>query len=71
MKKHMQREFKANVQMIRGQVDMNYLKNLAPFDFQNWVIVDKFLGRASIRRSGNTGIDGYSPEVLAPTMLWG
>jgi len=64
MKRRMQKEFKFNAQLIRGQVDMNYLKNLAPFDFQNWVIVDKFLGKASSRKSGDMGIDGFTPEIL-------
>jgi DNA modification methylase len=64
MKSRMQREFKMNVQLIRGAVDMDYIMKLAPFDFQNWVVVDKFLGKASVRKSGDMGIDGYSPEVL-------
>jgi len=50
--------------VIRGQVDINYVKNLAPFEFQNWVVVDKFLGKASIRKSGDMGLDGFSPEIL-------
>jgi tRNA G10 N-methylase Trm11 len=64
MKKRLQREFKLNVQLIRGEVDMKYIMKLAPFEFQNWVIVDKFLGKASARKSGDMGIDGFSPEVL-------
>jgi hypothetical protein len=64
MKKRLQKEFKINVQLIRGEVDMNYIRSLAPFEFQNWIIVDKFLGKASMRKSGDMGIDGYSPTVL-------
>lgn len=64
MRRRMQKEFKMNVQLIHGAVDMDYIKKLAPFDFQNWVIVDKFLGKASMRKSGDMGIDGFSPEVL-------
>ncbi|MEM2098746.1 MAG: DNA methyltransferase [Candidatus Bathyarchaeia archaeon] len=64
MKKRLQKEFKINVHVIRGKVDANYVKSLAPFEFQNWVIVDKFLGKASPRKSGDTGIDGYTPEIL-------
>lgn len=64
MKKRMQKEFKINVQVIHGEVDMDYIRKLAPFDFQNWVVVDKFLGKASSRKSGDMGIDGFTPEIL-------
>lgn len=64
MRKRMQKEFKMKVHVIRGEVDMSYIKSLAPFEFQNWVVVDKFLGKASQRKSGDMGIDGFTPEVL-------
>lgn len=64
MKRRLQDEFKINVQLIKGEVDLKYLQRLAPFDFQNWVIVDKFLGKASSRKSGDMGIDGFTPEIL-------
>jgi hypothetical protein len=64
MKKRLQKEFGINAQLVRGEVDMNYIKKLAPYEFQNWVVVSKFLGKASDRRSGDMGIDGFSPEVL-------
>ncbi len=64
MRKRMQKKFKIKVHVIRGKVDMNYVKGLAPFEFQNWVVVDKFLGKASQRKSGDMGIDGFTPEVL-------
>lgn len=64
MKQRLQKEFKVNIQLIRGEVDINYIKKLVPFEFQNWVIVSKFLGKASMRKSGDMGIDGFSPEVL-------
>ena len=64
MKKRLQTEFKINVQLIKGDVDLKYLEKLAPFDFQNWVIVDKFLGKVSVRKSGDMGIDGFTPEIL-------
>jgi DNA modification methylase len=35
------------------------LKNLKPFEFQNWVI-QRVLGTHSPRKSGDMGIDGYS-----------
>jgi DNA modification methylase len=64
MKKRLQKEFKINVQLIRGEVDMNYIRSLVPFEFQNWVIVDKFLGKASMRKSGDMGVDGFTPAIL-------
>ena len=35
------------------------LKNLKPFEFQNWVI-QQFNGTQARRQSGDMGIDGYS-----------
>jgi hypothetical protein len=64
MKKRLQKEFKINALLIRGKVDMDYIKKLAPFDFQNWVVVSKFLGKTSNRKSGDMGIDGFTPAVL-------
>jgi hypothetical protein len=64
MQKRIQKEFKLKAQLIKGEVDLKYLQRLAPFDFQNWVIVDKFLGKASNRKSGDMGIDGFTPEIL-------
>jgi DNA modification methylase len=64
MKKRLQTEFKVNIQLIKGEVDLKYLQKLLPHDFANWVIVDKFLGKVSIRKSGDMGIDGFTPEIL-------
>lgn len=64
MQKRTQQEFKMKAQLIKGEVDLKYLQRLAPFDFQNWVIVDKFLGKTSARKSGDMGIDGFTPEIL-------
>ena len=64
MKKRLQAEFKVNVQLIKGEVDLKYLQKLLPHDFANWVIVDKFLGKVSVRKSGDMGIDGFTPEIL-------
>ena len=56
MAKRLKQEFKINVQIIRGKVDLNYIKKLKPFEFQNWVVIDKFLGTASKTKSGDMGI---------------
>ena len=63
MQKRLRQEFKINFQLVRGKVDLNYVKNLQPFEFQNWVVVDKFLGKVSDRKSGDMGIDGWTPQV--------
>ena len=44
-------------------VYIKYVKNLQPFDFQNWVVVDKFLGNVSKTKSGDKGIDGLTPQI--------
>ncbi len=63
MKKRLQKECGINAHLIRGEVDLNYVKKLAPFEFQNWVVVDKFMGKVSDRKSGDMGIDGFTPQI--------
>jgi DNA modification methylase len=63
MKKRLQKECYVNAKMIKGEVDMAYVKKLESFEFQNWVVVDKFLGTISPRKSGDFGIDGTTPQV--------
>jgi DNA modification methylase len=43
-------------------------RQLAPFEFQNWVI-QKFVGTHSPRRSHDMGIDGYSFMVNSPIQV--
>jgi DNA modification methylase len=63
MFKRMQRECGINPFLIKGQVDLNYVKKLPAFEFQNWVVVDKFLGTVSKTKSSDFGIDGLTPQV--------
>jgi DNA modification methylase len=63
MSKRLKKEFKISPMLIRGDVDLKYVKKLAPFEFQNWVIVDKFLGNVSARKSGDMGIDGFTAPL--------
>jgi len=63
MKKRLQKEFRINAPILRGNVDLNYVKKLNPFEFQNWVVVDKFLGTVSPKKSNDLGIDGYTSAV--------
>ena len=60
----MQKECGINANWIKGKVDINYVKNLAPFEFQNWVVVNKFGGTISRVKSGDMGVDGTTPPVL-------
>ena len=63
MYKRLKREFNINAQLIRGEVDLNYVKKLAPFEFQNWVVVDKFYGTVSKTKSGDFGVDGFTAQI--------
>lgn len=63
MQKRLRKLFSIDAKIVRGEVDLNYVKKLAPFEFQNWVVVDKFLGRVSPTKSRDMGIDGLTPQV--------
>ena len=64
MRKRLRDVLKVDAKLIRGEVDLAYVKKLAHFEFQNWVVVDKFLGRVSDRKSGDMGIDGFTAQVM-------
>jgi len=64
MKKRLLKECGFNANLIRGNVDLNYVKRLPPFEFQNWVVANKFLGMVSAKKSGYMGIDGFTPQLL-------
>ncbi len=63
MQRRLKKEFGINAKIIRGEVDIKYVKSLPPFEFQNWVVVEKFLGTISPRKSGDFGIDGLTPQI--------
>lgn len=63
MKKRLQREYGVNAHIVKGDVDLKYIQKLQPFEFQNWVVTDKFLGKVSDKKSGDMGIDGFTPQV--------
>lgn len=63
MVKRLQKECSIKANLIKGEVDLKYVKKLSPFDFQNWVIVDKFFGNVSRKKSGDMGIDGFTPQI--------
>ena len=63
MHKRLKKEFNIDAKLIRGSVDLNYVKKLEPFEFQNWVVVDKFYGTISKTKSGDMGIDGITAPL--------
>lgn len=63
MAKRLRQELAINAKLIKGSVDLKYVQKLAPFEFQNWVVVDKYLGKVSDRKSGDMGIDGWTPQI--------
>ena len=63
MAKRMRLTFSISPQVIKGRVDLKYVQKLNPFEFQNWVVVDKFLGNVSRTKSGDMGIDGITSQI--------
>lgn len=63
MHKRLKKEFNIDAKLIRGAVDLSYVKKLEPFEFQNWVVVDKFYGTISKTKSGDMGIDGITAPL--------
>jgi DNA modification methylase len=63
MAKRLKKLFTIDVYIVRGTEDMSYVKKLKPFEFQNWVVVDKFNGNVSKTKSGDFGIDGNTPLI--------
>ena len=61
--KRFRAKFATNPHLVKGTVDSKYIKKLQPFDFQNWVVVDKFLGNVSRTKSGDQGVDGLTPQI--------
>ncbi len=63
MQKRLRKLFSVDAQLVRGEVDLNYVRKLEPFEFQNWVVVDKFFGTLSKTKSGDFGVDGFTPQI--------
>ena len=38
------------------------VRKLEPFEFQNWVVIDKMRAKASRKKVGDMGLDGYIPS---------
>lgn len=70
--KIMQRRLKRDLRMVEG---VNYtvigmpttveeVRKLEPFEFQNWVVIDKMRANASRKKVGDMGLDGYYPRSV-------
>jgi SAM-dependent methyltransferase len=70
--KIIQERLKRDLRMVEG---INYeilgmpttveaIKKLEPFEFQNWVIVDKMRANANRKKVGDMGLDGYYPRSI-------
>ncbi len=40
------------------------VKKLEPFEFQNWVVIDKMRANANRKKVGDMGLDGYYPKNI-------
>ena len=58
MEKRMKKIGAEDVKVIGLPKTVEELKNLTPFEFQNWVM-EKLLARINPRKTGDMGIDGY------------
>jgi hypothetical protein len=70
--KIMQRRLEGRLGMIEG---VNYevigmpttveeVRKLEPFEFQNWVVIDRMRANASRKKVGDMGLDGYYPRSI-------
>jgi restriction endonuclease Mrr len=64
MARRLRQEYSISPKIVKGQVDLKYVKSLNPFEFQNWIVVDKFYGTISKTKSGDMGIDGLTPQIM-------
>jgi hypothetical protein len=68
MQQRMTKVGATQIKTIGMPVTVEQLKQLKPFEFQNWVI-QRFHGTHSPRKSGDMGIDGYTFMVHNPIQV--
>lgn len=68
MKRRMDKIGALNVKLVGMPVSEKQLRDLKPFEFQNWVI-QRFNGTHSPRKSGDMGIDGFSFMLHEPIQV--
>ena len=59
MKRRMEKVGAETIKLVGMPVTLDQLRELKPFEFQNWVI-QRFNGTHSPKQSGDMGIDGFS-----------
>lgn len=58
MAERMRKVGASSIELIGMPKSLDEVKALQPFEFQNWVM-QRLMGRVSVRKSGDMGIDGY------------
>jgi DNA modification methylase len=53
-----------NYKLIGMPTTEEEVRKLEPFEFQNWVVIDKMRANASRKKVGDMGLDGYYPRSI-------
>ncbi|GAH41204.1 unnamed protein product, partial [marine sediment metagenome] len=53
-----------NYEVIGMPTTVEEVRKLEPFEFQNWVVIDKMRANASRKKVGDMGLDGYLTKNL-------
>ena len=53
-----------NYEVIGMPTTIEAVKKLEPFEFQNWVVIDKMRANLSRKKVGDMGLDGYYPRSI-------
>ena len=53
-----------NYEVIGMPTTVEEVRKLEPFEFQNWVVIDKMRANASRKKVGDMGLDGYYPRSV-------
>jgi len=53
-----------NYEVVGMPTTVEEVRKLEPFEFQNWVVIDKMRANASRKKVGDMGLDGYYPRSI-------
>jgi len=53
-----------NYEVIGMPTTVKEVRELKPFEFQNWVVIDKMRANLSRKKVGDMGLDGYYPKSI-------
>ena len=53
-----------NYEVVGMPTTVEEVRKLEPFEFQNWVVIDKMRAAASRKKVGDMGLDGYYPKSI-------